>query len=91
MFSEGAGGGVTEAELAASKNKIAAALTLNGELPMGRLVPLGFNWIYRQEYRSQAEDLATVQAISREDIRTLLAEYPLDRMTVLGFGPCEKI
>ncbi len=83
--------GVTEAELEASKNKIAAALTLNGELPMGRLVPLGFNWIYRQEYRSQAEDLATVQAISREDIRKLLAEYPLDRMTVLGFGPCEKI
>jgi predicted Zn-dependent peptidase len=83
--------GVTESELQTSKNKIASALTLNGELPMGRLVPLGFNWIYRQEYRSMADDLATVQAISQDDIRKLLAEYPLNHMTILGLGPCEKI
>lgn len=83
--------GVSEEELAASKNKIASALTLSGELPMGRLVPLGFGWIYREEYRPLAEELKAVQAVTTEDIRHLLEEYPLENVTILCLGPGEKI
>lgn len=83
--------GVSSTELEASKNKIASALTLSGELPMGRMVPLGFNWIYRQEYRSLAEELERLGAVDEREIGELLAEYPLEKLTVLGLGPCEKV
>jgi len=83
--------GVTEKELQAGKNKIASSMTLNGELPMGRLVPLGLGWIYRSEYRPLADEIARIQAISSDDIMNLLEEYPLEKVTTLGLGPCEEI
>lgn len=83
--------GVTEKEMRASKNKIASAITLNGELPMGRLIPLGFNWVYRREYLPLADELKSIQSVSQEDIRRLVKEYPLENVTVLGLGPSEKI
>ena len=83
--------GVTEKELQASKNKIASTATLNGELPMGRLVPLGYNWQYRREYLGLAEELKALQAVSREDIMHLLEEYHPENFTLLGLGPGEKI
>ena len=83
--------GVTDKELQASINKIASSGTLNGELPMGRLVPLGFGWVYRKEYRSLAAEIAAIQAVSHDDIRQLLDAYPFENMTMLGLGPCEKL
>lgn len=83
--------GVTDQELQASKNKIASAMTLGGELPMGRLVPLGFNWVYRQEYRSLADELKKLQSVNLDDIQQLLHQYPLEPVTVLGLGPGESI
>ena len=38
---------------------------------MGRLASLGHNWLYRHEYRSVADDLATLRAITTADIRRL--------------------
>lgn len=83
--------GVTDTELQAGKNKIASTATLNGELPMGRLVPLGFGWVYRKEYRPLADEIKAIQAVTHDDIKKLLAEYPLDKLTIMGLGPCEKI
>jgi len=82
--------GVTEQELVASKNKIASSATLNGELPMGRLVPLGANWVYRNEYRSLAEEIAAIEAVGSEDVRQILEEYPLEKFSVLRLGPEPK-
>ncbi|MBN1765621.1 MAG: insulinase family protein [Sedimentisphaerales bacterium] len=81
--------GVTEKELRASKNKMASHITLNGELPMGRLVPLGFNWIYRREYCSLEEDLRILQSVTSDDIRNLLDNYPMNHITILGLGPLD--
>lgn len=78
--------GITEKELLGSKNKIASAMTLGGELPMGRLVPLGLNWIYRREYRAMADELKKLQSITADDINELLEEYPLEPVTILGLG-----
>jgi len=78
--------GITEKELLGSKNKIASAMTLGGELPMGRLVPLGLNWIYRREYRAMADELKKLQSITADDINNLLDEYPLEPVTILGLG-----
>ena len=62
-------------------------MTLQGELPMGRLIPLGFGWIYRKEYRSLAQELEVLQAVTLEDVNTLLQQYPLEKVTTLGLGP----
>jgi predicted Zn-dependent peptidase len=58
---------------------------------MGRLIPLGFNWVYRREYLPLADELKSIQNVSQEDIRRLVKEYPLENVTVLGLGPSEKI
>ncbi|MBN1436867.1 MAG: insulinase family protein [Sedimentisphaerales bacterium] len=84
-------GGLTDQELTASKNKIASSATLSGELPMGRLVPLGFGWVYRKDYIPLADEIAAIQAVTHDDIRQLLQAHPLDKPTIMGLGPCPKI
>jgi predicted Zn-dependent peptidase len=81
--------GITEQELEASINKIASTATLNGELPMGRLVPLGYNWVYRQEYRPLAEEIKSIQKVTREEVMTVLEQYPLEKFSLQGLGVCK--
>ena len=82
--------GVTEQELVASKNKIASTATLHGELPMGRLVPLGANWVYRKEYRSLAEEITAIESVGAEDVQRILEDYPLEKFSVYRLGPEPK-
>ena len=82
--------GVTEQELVASKNKIASTATLNGELPMGRLVPLGANWVYRKEYCSLAEEIAAIESVGTDEVQQILEGYPLEKFSVLRLGPEPK-
>ena len=51
--------GLTDKELLAAKNKIASGATLQGELPMGRLAAVGFDWVYRKEYVPLARQIET--------------------------------
>jgi predicted Zn-dependent peptidase len=82
--------GVTEVELEQAKNKIASRIVLRSERPMGRLSSLGTNWVYRQEYQSVADDLATLQSISLSDIRETLEAYPLGGCTTVCVGPLKE-
>ena len=83
--------GVSDEELARAKSKIAARIVLASERPMGRLVPLGFNWAYRREYRTVDDDLHRYAAVTADDIRRLLAAYPLDRLTTVAVGPLAEL
>lgn len=83
--------GVTEAELAQAKNKVASRIVLRSERPMGRLGSLGHNWLYRQEYRSVADDLLSLRSITVQDIRKLLDAFPLQQLTTVAVGPLEEI
>lgn len=83
--------GVTAEELEQAKNKIASRVVLRSERPMGRLSSLGSNWVYRQEYRSVADDLKTLQALTLDDIRTALDAYPLGACTTSTVGPLEQL
>ena len=83
--------GISAEELEQAKNKVASRIVLRGERPMGRLSSLGSNWVYRQEYRSIEEDLATLRSVSIEEIRKLLTEYPLAQLSTAGVGPLEAL
>jgi len=83
--------GVTEVELEQARNKIASRIVLRSERPMGRLSALGHNWLYRQEYRTVAQDLAILREISLSDIRKLLEQYPLGQTTISSVGPLESL
>jgi predicted Zn-dependent peptidase len=83
--------GVTEAELAQAKTKIKARAVLGSERPRGRLFVVGSHWTYRHEYRSLRDDLAAVDAVTIDQIRRLLREYPLSRNTTFVVGPLADV
>jgi len=79
--------GVFETELETAKNKMLSALTIKCEQPMGRLVSLGFNWIYNNQYRSVQEDVDAVKAVSINDIAELIRQLKPSKFTKLSLGP----
>jgi len=81
--------GITEEELQKAKNKILSALVIKNELPMGRLVDLGFNWIYCQEYRSVEDDINTIKAVSVEDVNSLVKQFNPGDFTQFSIGPSQ--
>jgi predicted Zn-dependent peptidase len=87
IFEDVAANGVTEAELEAARNKVLSALTIKSEQPMGRLVSLGFNWVYGREYRSVADDVAAVRKVTVDDVNALIGEFDLRKFTRYAIGP----
>ena len=60
--------GILPAELNQAKSKINSRVVLSSERPRGRLFTVGGNWLQRREYRSVADDLAAVDAVSVDDV-----------------------
>jgi predicted Zn-dependent peptidase len=87
IFRELSRSGVNEDELAKAKNKVLSALVLKNELPMGRLVDLGFNWMYLGEYRPVEQDVAAVKAVTVDDVNRLIREMDLNSYTQYSLGP----
>jgi len=87
IFTALADGGVSEDELRKAKNKVLSAITIKNELPMGRLIDLGFNWTYLQQYRPVAEDVERIKAVSVSRINSLIAELKPGNFTQLSIGP----
>lgn len=82
---------VTDVELDQAKNKIASRIVLRSERPMGRLSSLGGNWVYRQHYRSVADDLTALKSLTLDDIRETLDKYPLGASTTATVGPLAEL
>jgi predicted Zn-dependent peptidase len=82
-----AANGITEAELQKSKNKVLSALTIKNELPMGRLVDVGFNWTYTRQYLTMNEEIASINAVTIKDVNDLIAEFSPGDFTQLSLGP----
>ena len=83
--------GLTEAELLAAKNKIASGATLKGEVPMGRLTAVGYDWVYRKEYVPLADQIETLFAVTPEQVLHVAREYDLLATTTVALGPLEKL
>jgi predicted Zn-dependent peptidase len=82
--------GVTKDEMKTAKNKILSALVIKNELPMGRLVDLGFNWIYLKEYRTIADDISAIRAVTVDDANSLIEQFNPGDFTQLSIGPAQS-
>jgi predicted Zn-dependent peptidase len=83
--------GPTEAEMTAAKNKIASSATLKGELPMGRLRAVGFDWMYRREYVPLARQIDILLNVTVDDVLRVARAHDLTRNSALALGPLEKM
>jgi predicted Zn-dependent peptidase len=81
--------GITKDELKKAKNKILSALVIKNELPMGRLVDLGFNWIYLREYRSIQDDVDAIKAVTVDEINSLIKQLNPCDFTQFSLGPAK--
>ena len=82
--------GISEDELRKAKNKILSALVIKNELPMGRLLDLGFCWTYLQEYRTVEDDISAIKAVTVDDIHSLIQEFKPSEFTQLSIGPMQS-
>jgi predicted Zn-dependent peptidase len=79
--------GVTADELTKAKNKILSALVIKDELPMGRLLDLGSNWIYLSRYRTIDDDIKAVRAVTVDDVNSLIKLLRPGDFTQFSIGP----
>ena len=83
--------GFAELELRRSQRKAASGLVLHEETPLGRLIPFGFEWVYRQEVVALDDIIDRYLAVTLDDVAELLATRPFDTMTAVGLGPVAEL
>ena len=54
---------------------------------MGRLVDLGFNWIYSEQYRTNEDDINAIRAVNVDDIQSLIEQFEPGDFTQFSIGP----
>ena len=77
LYADTARRGITAAELARARNKLAGRVVLAGERPRRRLFGVGLEWAHSGRYRSVADDLAIVEGIGLDDVHRVLERWPL--------------
>jgi predicted Zn-dependent peptidase len=75
-------GSVTEDDLAKIRAKIATGVTLAGERPGGRMQRLGRQWTYLKKHTTLQEELERINAVTAEDVKRVLREFPMSDRTV---------
>jgi len=83
--------GPTADELAAAKNKVAAAITLSAESPMKRLMTIGNDWSYRHTYTAIEEHVDRIFAVEQDDVCRAVRLHDLTAATVLTLGPLKSL
>jgi predicted Zn-dependent peptidase len=81
--------GITENELVAAKNKMLSAITIKNEVPMGRLVELGINWVYLQRYVDIDETVQQIKSVTVKQVNDLIEKYKLTDYTSVVLTPKE--
>lgn len=82
---------ITPAEVEQAKSKVRSRIVLGSERPRGRLFAIGSDWVYRREYRPVEGELDAVAALSVDDLRAVLAKYPLTNPTTITVGPLAEL
>jgi predicted Zn-dependent peptidase len=81
--------GITEDEMKTARNKILSALVIKNELPMGRLIDLGANWIYLQQYRTIEDDINAIKAVTVDAVHSLIEQFNPGDFTQFSMGPAQ--
>ncbi len=84
-------GSITAEELKLAKSKIASRVVRSSERPMGRMSAIASAWSYTGEYRDVDTELANYDAVTLGDVREFLDQYPIDKATIVTFGPARKL
>ena len=69
--------GIDAREFEQARNKVASRVVLSGERPRRRLFEVGGEWSHAREYRSVADALRIVEALTLDDLHRVAAEWPL--------------
>lgn len=91
VFEKATAEGFTEEEVGRARRKAACARVLHQETPLGRLYHVGFDWQYRQEFRTVDEVIDRYLSVTADDCRRFLERRPFDALTVVALGPLETV
>ncbi|MEX0742405.1 MAG: pitrilysin family protein, partial [Phycisphaeraceae bacterium] len=78
---------LTDEEIERAVSKIAMDMTLQNERPAGRMMNLGGQWLYLNDYIPLEEELKRVQAVTADDLRKLVERYPFTPRTLIRMCP----
>jgi predicted Zn-dependent peptidase len=87
VLAEATAEGLQEEELERAKRKLASGNVLQGEVPMGRLLNVGSDWVYRRAYHTVDEYIDGLMAVTLDDVRAFLEARPFDTFTAVVLGP----
>lgn len=73
---------LTDEDLEKIRCKAATGVTLAGERPGGRMQRLGRQWTYLRNYTTLEEELARINAVTVQDVRRVIADFPMRPRTV---------
>ena len=91
MYRRAEAEGFTAAELNQAKSKINSRIVLSERAAARAAVRGRPDWLQRREYRSVADDLKTVAAITLDDLHAVLAAHPITRATTVTIGPLAEL
>lgn len=72
----------TEDDLLRSRKKIATAVAVAGESPNGRMQRIGHQLVTTKTFRSLEAELETLNALTIDDLRSFLVDFPFDPVVV---------
>ena len=91
VFHQVESNGIIDDELRQAKNKVKARVVLGSERPQNRLFNVGGNWLQRREYRTVADDLKALDAVTVDDLQAVLRKFPLSRYSTITVGPRKEV
>ena len=83
--------GLSIEEVERAKRRFASSMTLGAETPMGRLRPVGMDWMLRRQQRSPEDVLRELLAVTPEQVNEVLRAMPFDFATVAALGPVKEL
>jgi predicted Zn-dependent peptidase len=83
--------GVTQDELDQARTKIVSREVRAVERTHRRMLSLGKDWVYLNQYRTLDDEMAAWDAVNSRSIRDVLDRYPLTESTTITLGPLEKL
>lgn len=84
-----ASGDVTEDELERARRKTISSILLQSERPENRMFSVGGAWLLHREYRTPREVAERYRRVTLDDIRRVVAEFPIAHSRTLAVGPLE--